>query len=70
MTNKSFAKRLIRIRKEFSMSQKEVAEAAGISQNYYSYIENGKRRPSVDTAQKIAKVLNFDWTRFYGGGAS
>ena len=29
------------------------------------YIENNKRNPSVELAQKIANVLDFDWTLFY-----
>lgn len=52
-------------------SQKEVAEAAGISQQYYAFIENGQRgkKLPVPTAKKIAKVFNIDWKRFYEGGS-
>ena len=46
-------------------SQLEIAEAAGISQNFYSWIEKGKRTPRPDVAKKIAVVLKFEWTRFY-----
>lgn len=46
-------------------SQAQVAEAVGISQQMYSWIETGERTPSVDTAKKIAAVLGFDWTKFY-----
>jgi len=46
-------------------SQIEVAESAGISQNFYSWIELGKRTPRPDVAKKIADVLGFDWTKFY-----
>ena len=48
-----------------SLSQQEVADKCGISQNFYSWIELGERRPSVENAKKIAAVLNFDWTRFF-----
>lgn len=47
------------------MTQNEIAEKAELSQNYYANIENGKRRPAVETAKAIAGVLNFDWQRFY-----
>ncbi len=47
------------------LSQKDVAEAANISQPTYSNIEKGKRGVSVDTARRIAAVLGFEWTRFY-----
>ena len=46
-------------------SQAQIAEAVGISQQMYSAIELGERRPSVEVAKKIAAVMGFDWTRFY-----
>ena len=36
-----------------------------VSQPAYSNIENGRRRPSPEVAQRIAKVLGFDWTLFF-----
>ena len=47
------------------LSQEDVARAAGISRAAYTNIENGKRRPSPEVAQKIAKVLKFRWTLFF-----
>lgn len=55
------------IRVSRGMSQKDVAEAANISQPTYSNIEKGKRGISVETARRIAAVLGFEWTRFYEG---
>lgn len=52
-----------RIKKGLTMRQ--VSEASNISESFYSMIENGERRPSVETAKKIAAVLGFDWTMFY-----
>jgi len=46
-------------------TQAQIAEAVGISQQMYSAIELGERRPSVEVAKKIAAVLGFKWTRFY-----
>jgi len=46
-------------------SQAEIAKKCGISQNFYSWIELGERRPSVETAKKIAAVLGFKWTMFF-----
>ena len=43
----------------------EVAARAQISQGFYSQIENGARRASVEVAKKIASVLLFDWTHFF-----
>ena len=43
----------------------EISKAIGIAQASYSNIENGKRRPSVEMAKKIAGVLGFEWARFF-----
>lgn len=55
--------RSIRELKHFS--EKQVADQVGISQPAYHTIECGQRNPSVQTAQKIGRVLGFDWTLFY-----
>ena len=46
------------IREEQNMSQKELADKAGITQQFMCDIEHGRRKPSIDTAIKIAGVLN------------
>ena len=53
------------IREMTGMSQEDLAEEVGLTQVMVSYIENGTRRPSVETAKRIAKVLNIDWTEFF-----
>ena len=56
---------LKRMRMEALYSQKEFAQVIGISQNHYSNIENGVRRPSPEVAKRIADVLGFgsEWYR-------
>ena len=56
---------LKKIREQMGLTQEQLAEKIGISQNYYSWIESGERRPSPDTAKKIAVVMNFDWVLFF-----
>ncbi len=56
---------LISYRNRRGLSQFEVAKLTDITQQMYGYIENGKRSPSPKLAQKIAKILDFDWTKFY-----
>lgn len=56
---------LITMRKEKGFTQVQLAEAAGIAQNYVCSIETGKRKVPVWTAKKIAAALGFDWQRFY-----
>ena len=46
------------IREEKNMNQKELADRAEISQQFLCDIEQGRRKPSIDTAIKIAKELN------------
>lgn len=53
------------MRMEALYSQKAFAQVIGISQNHYSNIENGVRRPSPEVAKRIADVLGFgsEWYR-------
>lgn len=53
------------IRKDRKMSEKDVADAVGISQPNYHRIEAGQQNPSVQTAKRIADVLGFYWAKFY-----
>ena len=55
------------LREKAGMTQTQVAKAAGITKQMYSYIENGKRCESdkCDTEKAIAAVLGFDWTLFF-----
>lgn len=58
---------LVAIRKDAKRTQRDVANAAGISLTYYKGVEQGIRGNllSVPVAKKIATALGFDWTRFY-----
>jgi len=46
------------VRIEKNLSQKQLAEAIGISESYYCQLENGSRRMSLPVAQKIALALD------------
>ena len=48
-----------------SLTQGQVAGAAGISESYFCQIETGQRTPRPETAKSIATVIGVDWTRFY-----
>ena len=58
MGAEEIAKKFKKVRKEAGLTQKEVAKKAGIHYNHYYRIENGKAVPSIDVAEKLAKVLN------------
>lgn len=40
------------------ISGEEIAQRAGIAYSTYSNIEKGKSKPTLETAMKIANVLN------------
>ncbi len=46
-----------KLRKEYSLSQKELSELAGVSQSFITKIESGKIEPTYSRAKKIFQVL-------------
>ncbi len=48
---------LIRLREAKRLTQRDVAEAVGITQSYYGMIEAGVRTPRLRLALKIAEVF-------------
>ena len=51
---------LKKLRLDRNLSQNDVAIELKISQNHYSNIEIGHRKPSVTVAKKIAKFFGFE----------
>ena len=52
-------------REQLGISQKELAERAKISQSFLCDIEQGRCKPSIYTAIKLAKVLQIDDIKFF-----
>lgn len=52
-------------REELGISQKELAERAKISQSFLCDIEQGRCKPSIDTAVKLAEVLKITDIKFW-----
>jgi len=50
--------KLREFRKHTGLTQKQLAEKLGISESYYSQIENNKRRLSLRTALNITTILD------------
>ena len=50
-------KRIRELRKNSKFTQSDLAEATGLSTNFIALIEQGKRSPSIETLDKIAKAL-------------
>lgn len=61
--------RIALARKERKFTQDDLAEATGLTKNFISLIETGKREPSERTIKDICRILNLseDWLR-YGKG--
>jgi transcriptional regulator with XRE-family HTH domain len=56
--DKSLGTRLKRAREDVNLSQGAFAKALGLSSEYISLLESGKRTPSFDTLQRVARFLN------------
>lgn len=56
---------LKRMREDAKLTQEQLAELTGIDRSMISKLETGSAVPSPKTAQAIANVLDFDWTRFF-----
>ena len=52
-------------REQLGISQKELAEKVGISQSFLCDIEQGRSKPRIDTALKIAEVLDIKDIKFF-----
>ena len=54
-------------REQLGISQKALAEKVGISQSFLCDIEQGRCKPSLVTAIKIAKALKIKSIKFFEG---
>jgi len=57
--------RLKKAREEVNLSQGAFAKALGLSSEYISLLESGKRTPSFETLQKVAGFLNKNVAYFF-----
>lgn len=48
------------IREKQKISQEELAALSGLNRAYIGYIEREERKPSLDTIEKIARVLDVE----------
>lgn len=51
-------KRIAKRRKVLNLTQDDVAEATGLSNNYISNIENSHSIPSIETLMKVCETLD------------
>lgn len=53
----TIAKNIKKFRKLSNVSQSDLANKIGLTRNYLSLVESGKREPSMGTVKKISKLL-------------
>jgi len=61
---------LKRLREEKNWTQEEAAEHTGISRSYYAMVEVGRRKPSIQAAQKLEKAFKIDWHAWFDQAAA
>lgn len=52
-------------RNKANLTHEAIANRIYISSSTYSMIEAGYRRPSVDVAMKLGRLLEFDWWKLF-----
>lgn len=62
---KFIGKRIKEERLKRGLTQSEVAEISGITDNFLSYIENGKKQASLNTLYKIANALEVSLSKLF-----
>jgi transcriptional regulator with XRE-family HTH domain len=53
----AFGMALIKARQESNITQKQLAEKAGVTQPYIAELESGEANPSMETAGRIMAIL-------------
>jgi HTH-type transcriptional repressor of puuD len=61
----NISERVTQIRDMRGMSQREVAELAGISASNYNEVERGISKCPIGTLEKICKALNITLSEFF-----
>ena len=64
----SLSERLKFLRESRGLSQKELSNAAGISQATVAQLETGRKDPSVQTLRKLANALDVDIATLFAAG--
>lgn len=54
---KQLGERVKRLRKQKGLTQEQLADKVRVSSTYIGFIEQGQRNPSINTADKLARVL-------------
>lgn len=64
-SNIQLGRRIQALRKDAKKTQADLAEATGLSDNYIALLECGKRSPSIETLERIARALNVNVSHLF-----
>ena len=64
-TTKIIQQNVRKFRKQQNLTQEKLSELCGISTDYLSEIERGKKIPSLKRLIKIAETLNVPMSKFF-----
>lgn len=53
------------LRHKRKITMRQVAESIGVTESFISQVERGNKRPSIETAKKLADVYKVKWTKFF-----
>ena len=56
-TREKLGKKVQKLRKELGVSQEQFAFKVGISRTHAGHIEQGRKSPSLEVLEKVARVL-------------
>jgi transcriptional regulator with XRE-family HTH domain len=59
--------RIIKARNAKGMSQEKLATDSGIDRSHMGFIEQGRRKPTLSTLNKIAKALDMSLEQLFKG---
>ena len=62
----NIGEKLRQLRNEKDYTLKQLEALSGVSFSFISDIENGRRKPGLDSLEKLAKVLGEDLYNFHG----
>lgn len=62
-----FGQQVKRLRVERGLSQAQLADAAGTSEEWIRRIERGARSPSFDTLEALSRALNVSVAKLFAG---
>lgn len=66
MDNFEFANRIVELRKQKGLSQKELGDMLGVSNKAVSKWENGESMPKLSTMLKLAEIMGIDGNELIG----